>query len=124
MSDSFHICMHLHEMYMIKGSMEYMISKDIHLPPEQVVTMERQCKWFNIRVADNQTIHGWRANGDDLDEWIMALWYAVDEDLRLQRNHIETLRRLAWWLDDVVSSELPPETVHSSPMVVKAREVG
>lgn len=124
MSASFHICMHLHEMYMIKGAMDYMIIRDKHIPPEQVVTMERQCKWFDMRFADNEPIHGWKATGDDLDEWIMALWYAVDEDLRLQRNHIETLRSIAWWLDDIITSNLPPETVHTSPMVKKVRGVG
>lgn len=124
MSGSFYICIHLHEMYMIRGSMVYMLENDLTMLKEQAQLLARSCEWFDKKCSSNEIINGWKANGDNIDEWIIALWFAMDVDPNLNASHKETLRRLAWWLDDVVASELPPETVHSSPMVVKAREVG
>lgn len=124
MKQGFHICMHLHEMYMIKGSMQYMLENDLTILKEQAELLARSCDWFEKKCSNNETINGWKATQDDLDEWIIALWFAIDVDPKLKKSHRETLRTLAWWLDDVVASELPPEMVHSSPMVIKTREVG
>lgn len=115
---SFNVRLHLHEMYMIRGSMDYRFNNDLTMLKEEASLLERSLSWFDKKCSANETVNTMRVGLDDLDEWIASLYFALETDSRLTTRNAVVLKDLAIWLDDVSSSEVPEQYIHISDMVL------